>query len=113
MFPGFVDIAEGDEAGLEAAVATQGPVSVAIDASRQSFQFYSEGIYYDAKCENNVEKLNHAVLVVGYGVEADGKEYWLVKNSYGPKWGIGGYIKMAKNQKNHCGIASYASYPLV
>lgn len=110
---GFAFIDEGSEKHLEAAVATLGPVSAAMDAGNESFQFYSEGVYYEPKCQNSVDKLNHAVLVVGYGVEPDGKKYWLVKNSYGPDWGIGGYFKLAKDKGNHCGIATYASYPLV
>lgn len=42
---GFVDILPGDEEKLKAAVATIGPISVAIDASRGSFQLYHEGMH--------------------------------------------------------------------
>lgn len=108
---GFVDIPEGNEKKLSEAVATVGPVSVAIDASQQSFQMYQNGVYYDEKCSS--ENLDHGVLVVGYGTEPTGEDYWLVKNSWGTSWGDGGYIKMARNKENHCGIASSASYPLV
>lgn len=73
--------------------------------------------------------LNLAVLVVGYGNES-GKDYWLVKNRYesyctidfidltiifswGVNWGEQGYIKMTRNRRNECGIATAASYPVV
>ena len=42
---GMVDIPEGDEVALMNAVATKGAVSVAIDASHESFQFYKTGEY--------------------------------------------------------------------
>ncbi|XP_030752471.1 cathepsin L-like [Sitophilus oryzae] len=108
---GFVDIEEGNEDDLKAAVATVGPVSIAIDASHETFQLYSDGVYSDPECSS--QELDHGVLVVGYGTSDDGQDYWLVKNSWGPSWGLNGYIKMARNQDNMCGVASQASYPLV
>jgi len=109
---GFVDIAEGSERGLKAALATVGPVSVAIDASQPSFQFYHHGVYFDENC--SPENLDHGVLAVGYGKDKKtGEEYWIVKNSWSDAWGHDGYIYMARNRDNACGIASKASYPLV
>jgi len=106
----YVDVDQGDEDALKQAVATIGPVSVAIDASQSSFMSYTSGVYYDAGCSST--ELDHGVLVVGYGTE-DGEAYWLVKNSWKSSWGEDGYIKMSRNRDNNCGIASQASYPVV
>ncbi|XP_065057726.1 procathepsin L-like isoform X2 [Rhopilema esculentum] len=76
---GFVDLPSGDEEALKQAVATIGPISVAIDASHPSFQSYRSGVYYEPSCGNGLANLDHAVLVVGYGTEG-GRDYWLVKN---------------------------------
>ncbi|KAJ7986972.1 hypothetical protein DPEC_G00333910 [Dallia pectoralis] len=111
---GFVDIPTGQEGALMSAVAAVGPVSVAIDASHKSIQFYQSGIYYEKDCSS--ELLDHGVLVVGYGFEGEdvaGNRYWIIKNSWSDHWGDKGYIYIAKDMNNHCGVATVASYPLV
>lgn len=107
---GYVRVRQYSEADLKKAVATVGPVSVAIDASRKSFQFYKEGVYDEKECSST--RLDHGVLAVGYGVRNETK-YWLVKNSWGEGWGDKGYIYMSRDKNNQCGIATDATYPLV
>uniref|UniRef100_A0A8C8Y5B4 Procathepsin L n=1 Tax=Panthera leo TaxID=9689 RepID=A0A8C8Y5B4_PANLE len=102
------------EEALLVAMKNMGSISAAIDASLDTFRFYKGGIYYDPKCSS--EDLNHGVLVVGFGFqgkESDNQKYWFVKNSWGTDWGMGGYIKMARDRNNNCGIATRASFPIV
>ncbi|XP_030397854.1 cathepsin S-like [Gopherus evgoodei] len=105
----FVELPYANEAALKDAVANIGPVSVIIDARQPSFFLYKSGIYDDPRCTGDT---NHAVLVIGYGA-LDGKDFWLVKNSWGVKFGDKGYIRMSRNKGNQCGIASYGSYPQI
>ncbi|KAL3884397.1 hypothetical protein ACJMK2_024536 [Sinanodonta woodiana] len=107
---GYVDLPKNDEIALRHAVATIGPISVAIDAGSHDFRFYDHGIFDNPNCSNT--KINHAVLVVGYGTR-DGLDYWIVKNSWGREWGEKGYILMSRNNDNQCCIACEASYPIV
>ena len=42
----------------------------------------------------------HAVKIVGWGVTEDANKtpYWIVANSWGPSWGLGGYFWMGMDQ---------------
>ncbi|XP_004074015.1 cathepsin L1 [Oryzias latipes] len=104
----FHILPRGDEGALQAAVAAVGPVAVAVNAMLPSFHSYRGGLYDDLQCNSML--VNHAVLVVGYGSEA-GQDYWLVKNSWGSGWGEEGFIRIARNKSNLCGIATFAVYP--
>lgn len=77
---GLVDIPNGDEEKLMQAVATVGPVSVAIDASQDSFQFYSKGVYYDENCSS--ENLDHGVstplYVYTHSVAVENSSLWVI-----------------------------------
>ncbi|GFO37080.1 cathepsin [Plakobranchus ocellatus] len=105
---GYAKVKRYSEHALQSAVANVGPVAVGIDASHITFQLYLGGVYHNPFCSKFL--VNHAAVVTGYGALRSGS-YWLVKNSWGPKWGYGGYVLMARYRSNNCGIATEASYP--
>jgi C1A family cysteine protease len=70
-----------------------GPASISLHASTDSFRNYKSGIYKDFSCPTDV---NHAVQTVGWGHD-DGEnlDYIIMRNSWGPGWGDNGYMKIA------------------
>lgn len=102
-------VLRNNEQKLMEAVAQQ-PVTVAIEAS-EGFQGYRGGVF-SGPCGF---KHNHIVTIVGYGKDAaTGKKYWIVKNSYGQAWGMGGYILMERgiaDPRGLCNINFYPTYP--
>ena len=108
---GYKDVPVNSEVALETAIVQQ-PVSVAVEADQSVFQFYSGGVM-DSACGT---QLDHGVLAVGYGT-LGGKDYYLVKNSWGSAWGDNGYILLGRgakfNPSGQCGIQMAASYPIV
>ena len=111
------------------------PVAVAVEGDQHVFQMYKSGVL-DVSNDECGTKVDHAVLVVGYGTDG-GLEYWKIKNSWGTSWGEAGacccfhfpttsttpastltpppppppgYFRLIRN-KNACGVATLATYP--
>jgi C1A family cysteine protease len=109
---GCQDVPPSNQLALKEAVAI-GPVSIAIEADTRVFQLYSSGVITSTSCGT---KLDHGVLIVGYGVE-NGIKYWLVKNSWSSSWGDNGYVKIQRSDSTNdagiCGVALQPSFPIV
>lgn len=78
----------------------KGPVTVYV-AVNEAWQFYSNGVI-----DTCGKEVNHAVVLAGV-TEGPAFSYWLIKNSWGPDWGIGGYARVdyhSKNFDNECGM---------
>ena len=84
-----------------------GPVAASIRAGNKVFRHYSGGVLDSSECNSLYEthEYDHAVLVVGYGKAVRGGEYFVIKNSFGEKWGSKGYAKISVSQMdNHQGV---------
>lgn len=109
----YTQTTSGDDNSLLQAVAAQ-PVAVGFDASDPAFRWYSGGVYAGGGACSTT-RLNHAMAVVGWGVEVVSTyhlTYWTVKNSWGTSWGEHGFVRVWRgSDSNTCGIATAASYP--
>jgi cathepsin L len=90
---GCVKLKENNYTDLLLAVATIGPISVSVDASR--WGTYKSGIYSGCDSQPTLD-IDHAVQLVGYGTQS-GTDYWIVRNSWGASWGEQGYIRLLRH----------------
>jgi len=93
------------EEAIKNEIYRNGPVVLSFEPA-EDFMFYSEGIYKTAKkatkqrnhidYDQEWERVDHAVVAVGYGADEAGQKYWLIQNSWGPDWGEDGFFRMAR-----------------
>lgn len=86
-------------AALKLALAEHGPLAIAVNATDAFIHYGGNGAVFN---ENNNSKINHAIVLVGW---SDAKGAWLIRNSWGPTWGDGGYMWI-KYGSNNVGYAA-------
>jgi cathepsin F len=82
---------------------SRGPLGITMNAN--TLQFYRGGVI-NVPYSNCPYSPNHGVLLVGWGTSSAGVPYWIIKNSWGPYWGEGGYFRIARN-RGLCGVNQY------
>lgn len=86
----------------------QSPIVVSVQASNRIFYLYTGGVITDDECGTDVD---HEVLVVGYG-QADGLDYFLIKNSWATDWGESGYLRIGTKSSNNLGVCGILTRPV-
>lgn len=95
----FFNLPPNNYSAVIYALVNKGPLSVTVDAS--NWQHYSEGLFDDCGVNGANISMDHAVQLVGYGTdEKTNKDYWLVRNSWGPEWGEKGYIRLLREKNS-------------
>jgi C1A family cysteine protease len=95
---------KGNETAMVAYLATNGPISICVDAS--SWDSYRSGVMPASACGNSID---HCVLIVGYNLP---QNYWIVRNSWATDWGIQGYIYLEYGHDT-CSLATEPTNSLV
>ena len=97
---GWVKLPKNDYKAIMNAVAKVGPVGLAVAAGK--WALYEKGVF-----ETTDSTVNHAVVLVGYGVDSTtGEKFWKIRNSWGSGFGESGYIRIKRSDDDgtNCGL---------
>jgi len=105
---GWISLPPNDYVATMNALAKLGPLVVSVAC--HPWLSYKAGVFPGADFSSPTSKrsdtdVNHMVVLEGYGTDEEtGEDYWLVRNSWGPNWGEGGYIRLKRDDAVSCGI---------
>jgi len=112
----YEKIVGASEEKLKRLLVSKGPVISLINDQGDEFLQYKSGIL-PADTKEPIEKPNHALLIIGWGSiaqeDADNGtslEFWIVKNSWGTRWGESGYARIEFGAR---GLGRYVYYPVL
>lgn len=89
---GAIDFSGSKAEEIMEALEKHGPMSIGIGVTTP-FQFYKSGVMGRWKC--GWSPLNHAVTLVGYEMDENEKPAFRIMNSWGPRWGEEGHIRVS------------------
>lgn len=89
-------------AAAQQAIMAKGSITAAIDVY-SDLMYYSSGVYQRISTSYYIG--GHAIKIIGWGTDSSGLDYWIVANSWGVGWGMGGFVNF-KRGTNHCRIES-------
>jgi cathepsin L len=99
---GYVSLESNNYQVLMNAVAKLGPVTVSVAA--HPWMLYQSGVLDVPFNATGATDIDHLVVLEGYGTDGiSGEDFWLVRNSWGPLWGEGGYIRLKRVDPNTLG----------
>eukprot|EP00429_Kryptoperidinium_foliaceum_P063443 CAMPEP_0176057478 /NCGR_PEP_ID=MMETSP0120_2-20121206/28628_1 /TAXON_ID=160619 /ORGANISM="Kryptoperidinium foliaceum, Strain CCMP 1326" /LENGTH=489 /DNA_ID=CAMNT_0017390989 /DNA_START=79 /DNA_END=1548 /DNA_ORIENTATION=+ len=92
-----------DEGQIAAALVKYGPLAIGINAA--TMQFYHGGVAKPWHLLCSPLHMDHGVALVGFGVDESAKatDYWIIRNSWGPRWGERGYYRIIRGV-GACGL---------
>ncbi|HWQ65429.1 MAG TPA: C1 family peptidase [Methanospirillum sp.] len=91
---------------IKTAVYTYGPLWVSLGVTND-FSYYDSGVY----SYSGSVSINHAVALVGWGTQSDGRTYWICKNSWGTGWGEDGWFNILSGSNLIGYAAAYMTNP--
>ena len=88
----------------------RGPIACSVAVTDEFFTLRDFSVFEDTTGDTD---LDHSISVVGYGTDdaASGKDYWIIRNSWGSYWGMSGHARVIRGS-NNIGIESNCQYAI-